>query len=71
MRKIGASDFDGVVLAMAVEREGHVSGAAAEVQQLCVRATQHSGKRPGGSIPPQAVDVHRENVVQKVVAGSD
>ena len=55
----------------AVQSEGHVAGAAAEIESAGAGALQDVAESAGGAAPPQAVNVEREQVVEQVVAGRD
>src|ERR1022692_3705991 len=54
-----------------MQRKGHVAGPAAQVEHLRVRALQHLVEEAGSAVPPYPVDVHREHVVQQVIARRD
>src|SRR5271167_2121481 len=54
-----------------MQRERHISGTAAEVENLRVGPAQHLGEGARSAVPPHAVNVHREQVVQQIVAWSN
>ena len=54
-----------------VEGEGHVAGAAAEVEDDCLGAGEDGTDGAGGAPPPDTIYPCRQQVVQEVVARSD
>ena len=68
--KSAPTNLDRILLAMAVERECHVARAAAKIEHLRIGTMQYVRKRTRGAVPPQTVDIHREHVVQQIVAGA-
>ena len=56
---------------MLVEGEGHVAGAAAQVEDDGLGTSKDGTHGAGGASPPEAVDARREQVVEQVVARSD
>ncbi len=56
---------------MLVEGEGHVAGAAAEVEDDGFGALEDGAEDAGGAGPPVAVDAGGEEVVGAVVGGGD
>src|SRR5271154_6183854 len=67
MRKIGGDDRSRVIWAVVVQRQRHVSGAAAEVENHSVGAREDFAKTTRGAPPPPAVDVQRKDVIEQVV----
>ena len=55
----------------AIQRECHVAGAAAQIEHLRVGTPQHFGEHARGAVPPHPIDVHREHVIQQIVARRD
>src|ERR1035441_4731477 len=54
-----------------MQRKCHVAGPAAEVEHLRTRTLQHRAEDAGSAVPPDPVDVHREHMVQQIVARRD
>ena len=54
-----------------VEGGGEVAGAAADVEDAGAGLGEDGGEGAGGAVPPAAVQAHREEVVEEVVAGGD
>src|ERR1035437_2299089 len=54
-----------------MQRKCHVPGPAAQVEHLRTRTVQHLADDAGGSVPPSPVDVHREHVIEQIVARRD
>src|ERR1022692_302291 len=54
-----------------MQRKCHVPGPAAQVEHLRTRTVQHLAEDAGSAVPPYPVDVHREHVVQQIVARRD
>src|ERR1035437_136532 len=54
-----------------MQRKCHVPGPAAEVEHLRTRTVQHLAEGAGSAVPPDPVDIHREHVVQQIVARRD
>ena len=61
----------GWLRAVLVEGEGHVAGAAAEVEDVGFGADEDGAEGAGGAGPPVAVDAGGEGVVGAVVGGGD
>ena len=57
--------------AVFVEGQGHVAGAAAEVEDVGFGADEDGAEGAGGAGPPIAVDAGGEGVVGTVVGGGD
>src|SRR5687768_5003794 len=53
------------------EREGEITGTAAEVEHPCVPAIQHQPDAFDRSRSPVAVDVEGEQMIEKVIPGRD
>ena len=53
------------------EGEGHVAGAAAEVEGDGFGVLEDGAEEAGGAVPPPAVDAGGEDVVGAVVGGGD
>ena len=53
------------------EREGHVAGAAAEVEGDGFGVLEDRAEEAGGAVPPPAVDAGGEEMVGAVVGGGD
>ena len=69
--KIGGEDGLRVLRAMAQQGQGHVSRAAANVEDGGLGLREDCAKAARGATPPEAVDVAGEDVVQQVVARGD
>src|SRR5664279_5763755 len=54
-----------------MQRKCHVPGPAAEVEHLRTWTLQHLAEDAGSAVPPDPVDVHREHMVQQIVARRD
>jgi hypothetical protein len=53
------------------QRQGHVGGAAAQVERARAGALQDFAEEARRPPPPQLVDVEGEQVVEQIVAGRD
>ena len=53
------------------ERQGHVAGAAAEVENTCFRPREDLAEGACGAPPPGAINAARKDVIQDVVAVGD
>ena len=56
---------------LAMKSKCHVAGAAAQIQHTGVRPGENVSEGPGGSPPPQAVDIEREEMIEKIVTRRD
>ena len=51
--------------------EGHVAGAAAEVEGYGLGVLEDGAEETGGAVPPPAIDAGGEEMVGAVVGGGD
>src|SRR5579863_10546682 len=71
VRKIRAYDSRTTLPCLTAKRESHVAGTAAYIENAIIRPRQYPLELSRGAAPPHAVDVERQNVIQKVVARSN
>src|SRR6266568_5577211 len=71
MRKVDAQYSWLVLPSVTMKSKCHVASAAAQIHHTGVRPGEDMSEGPGGSPPPQTVDIEREEMIEKVVTRCD
>src|SRR5260370_30808388 len=69
--EVGPPELWVALACLLAQGEGHVSGAAAKIENAGIGLGEGLRESAGGATPPQAVDVEGEHMVEQVVARSD
>src|ERR1700733_1696953 len=69
--EVGGQYWLGILWPASQQRQRHIPGSTAKIQNLCVRLGQHLAKTACRPAPPDTVDVAGQDMVQQVVAGGD
>ncbi len=71
MGKVYTQYFWLPIPSLAMKSKCHVASAAAQIHHTGVRPGEDMSEGPGGSPPPQTVDIEREEMIEKVVTRCD
>ena len=71
MGKVYTQYFWLPIPSLAMKSKCHVASAAAQIHHTGVRSREDVREGPGGSPPPQTVDIEREEMIEKVVTRCD
>src|SRR6185369_12987353 len=70
-RKICAGNRGSASAGAPIQSKGHVAGPAAEIEHLCIVLAEDVAESTSGTPPPETIDVHRQHVIEQIVAGRD
>jgi hypothetical protein len=71
MGKVYAQYYWLTLPGLAMKSKCHVASAAAHIHHTGVRPSEDVSEGPGGSSPPQTINIEREEMIEKVVTRRD